>query len=89
MPSTESMHSNGFCSSSIARVTLSMETLVQTRRQSCTLTVCQAQTAEAYPITEKTTLKRYAKRAEYDRKLVHAILDEVKAPAPCTRKLCN
>ena len=28
-------------------------------------------------MTERTQLKRYAKRAEYDREVVHAILDEV------------
>lgn len=29
-------------------------------------------------MTERTQLKRYAKRAEYDRAVVHAILDEVR-----------
>ncbi|CAK0783324.1 hypothetical protein CVIRNUC_006523 [Coccomyxa viridis] len=34
------------------------------------------ETADQYTVTDRTTLKRYAKRAEYDRKVVHAILDE-------------
>ena len=29
-------------------------------------------------MTDRTQLKRYAKRAEYDRTIVHAILDEVR-----------
>lgn len=32
--------------------------------------------ADVYPVTARTKLKRYAKRAVYDREAVHAILDE-------------
>jgi nitroimidazol reductase NimA-like FMN-containing flavoprotein (pyridoxamine 5'-phosphate oxidase superfamily) len=32
--------------------------------------------AERYPVTERTRMRRRAKRATYDRALVHAILDE-------------
>lgn len=38
---------------------------------------CSSAIAGFYEVTSKTTLKRYAKRAEYDRAVVHAILDEV------------
>ena len=51
--------------------------LLQVQRCSCTPTTCRAQTADQYTVTDRTRLKRYAKRAEYDRKVVHAILDEV------------
>ena len=32
--------------------------------------------SDEYPMTPRTKLKRYAKRAVYDREVVHAILDE-------------
>lgn len=54
---------------------------MQAHRPFCPSIVCQSQKAEAYIATDKTTLKRYAKRAEYDRKVVHAILDEVRLNA--------
>ena len=54
--------------------------LLQVQRCSCKPTTCRAQTADQYTVTDRTTLKRYAKRAEYDRKVVHAILDEVWQP---------
>lgn len=47
--------------------------LRRTRQITCSPTV-----ADSYAKTERTTLKRYAKRAEYDKQVVHAILDEVR-----------
>ena len=62
--------------------------LLQVQRCSCEPTTCRAQTADQYTVTDRTTLKRYAKRAEYDRKVVHAILDEVwQSVAP--EQYCN
>ncbi|CAL8472247.1 g11789 [Coccomyxa elongata] len=37
---------------------------------------CSSAPAGSYEVTDRTTLKRYAKRAQYDRAVVHAILDE-------------
>ena len=50
---------------------------MQIQRSSCNPVTCRAQSAESYTVTDRTMLKRYAKRAQYDRNVVHAILDEV------------
>ena len=45
--------------------------------QRCSTKTWAAATTEHYETTDRTQLKRYAKRAEYDKDVVHAILDEV------------